>query len=102
MYPYPVNSSGVKLVSSQITVLRSFVAGIDMISPSTGTATLTVYDSKDNSTSGKLILAEMEVDAGMPSCNHEYMNMINANQGIYAQLVDNSGTSQFIIRYVLT
>lgn len=73
-----------------------------MISPTTGTATLVVYDSADSNTSGKTILAEFEIDAGMPSCNHEYTNMVNANHGIYATLTDTSGSSSFIIRYALT
>lgn len=100
-YPFPVNSSGVKTGSTQLSVLPSLVAGIDMISPSTGTATLTIYDSENSTTSGKTVLAEMEVDAGMPSCNHEYGNLIIANRGIYITLDDTSGTASYIIRYAL-
>lgn len=72
-----------------------------MISPTTGSALLTVYDSSDSSTSGKLVLAEFEIDAGMPSCNHEYTNLVIANSGLYALLTDISGTSSFIVRYAL-
>lgn len=101
-YPYPVNSSGVLAANTQITSRTSFLAGIDMISPSTGTATVTVYDSSNSITSGKLVLAEFEIDAGMPSCNHEYTNFVNANSGLYVTLVDPSSTASFIIRYALT
>lgn len=101
---YPTNSSGLKTSSAQIATRQSFLSGIDMISPSSGTATLTIYDSSNSSTSGKLILAEMEVDAGMPSCNHEYSSFINANQGIYATLSYSAGATadaSYIIRYAL-
>ncbi len=98
---YPVNSSGVKTASAQISTQRGFLAGIDMISPSSGTATLTVYDSADSNVSGKLVLAEMEVDAGMPSCNHEYLNPVSVNKGIYAVLVDSTGSANYIIRYAM-
>ncbi len=98
---YPVNSSGRKTASSQICTLSGFLAGIDMISPSSGTATLTVYDSNNSDTTGKTILAEMEVDAGMPSCNHEYPSMVIANKGLYVVLTDTSGTATYIIRYAL-
>lgn len=100
-YPYPVDSSDSQSASKQITAMPSMVAGIDMISPSSGTALLTIYDSENASLSGKKILAEMEVDAGMPSCNHEYTNMVLANRGIYASLTDTSGSASFIIRYAL-
>lgn len=72
-----------------------------MISPDTGTATLVIYDSSNSNTSGKLVLAEFEIDAGMPSCNHEYTNFITANNGLYAQLTDTSGTASFIVRYCI-
>lgn len=101
MFPYPTNSSGSKTVSAQISVLRSLLSGIDMISPTTGTATLTIYDSNNSTTSGKLVLAEMEVDAGMPSCNHQYTNMVQANNGIYVELTDSSNSASYIIRYAL-
>lgn len=103
-FVYPVNSSGVKTASAQVASRQSLLAGIDMISPETGTATLTLYDSENASVSGKTVLAEMEVDAGMPSCNHEYGNPINANRGIYAVLAYSTGSSadaSFIIRYAL-
>lgn len=98
---YPVNSSGVKSATTQICTMRGFLGGLDMISPDTGTATLTLYDSENTDTINKLILAEMEVDAGMPSCNHEYTNMVVANRGIYAVLTDTSGTATFVVRYAL-
>lgn len=101
-FVYPTNSSGVKSASSQVSTRQSFMAGIDMISPETGTATLTVWDSENSTTAGKLVLAQMEVDAGMPSCNHEYGNPINANRGIYVTLTDVSGTASYIIRYALS
>lgn len=100
-YPYPVDSSGIKLVSTQVSAMQSFLAGIDMISPTSGTATLIIYDSENNVLIGKKVLAEMEVDAGMPSCNHEYNSFVLANRGIYAELTDASVTARFVIRYAL-
>lgn len=99
---YPVNSSGRRTATAQVSSNPGFLAGLDMISPTTGTATLTIYDSKDSNTSGKTIIAEMEVDAGMPSCNHEYANMVIANQGLYIVLEDVSGTASYIARFAIT
>lgn len=100
-YPYPVTSSGSKTTSVQITTRTSLLGGMDMISPATGTATLVIYDSNNSTTAGKLILAEFEIDAGMPSCNHEYTNFVTANNGLYAQLTDGSGTASFIVRFAV-
>ncbi len=102
MYPYPVNSSGRKTANAQIAVLRSFLTGIDLKAPASGSANLTIYDSNNSTLTNKTILSEIQVDAGLASCNHEFSNPIQANQGIYAVLTDASGTSAFVIRYVLT
>src|SRR5271165_3366673 len=96
---YPVNSSGVKSATAQISTNPGFLAGLDMITPTTGVAIITVYDSNNSTTAGANILAEMQVDAGMPSCNHEYHNMVVANKGIYIVLSDASGTATYIVRY---
>lgn len=95
------NSSGSKTADAAITTQPSILCGIDMITPTTGTATLVIYDSANSSVSGKLILAEMEVDAGMPSCNHEYMAAVVAQNGLYAVLTDASVSASYIIRFAL-
>lgn len=70
-----------------------------MKKPTVGTALLQVYDS--NNGANGTILAEFEVDTGFPAMNHEYVNFVTANRGIYAVLTDTSGTANFIVRYAL-
>lgn len=75
--------------------------GVDVRCPDTGRTFLTVYDSENSDISGKLVLAELEADAGMVSINHEFFAPVAVNRGIY---VDVSGTGvnyAYIVRFAL-
>lgn len=74
------------------------LSGIDVIAPTSGLVTVTVYDGVD--TSG-LVLSEVIVDAGQMSCNHEYFAPVVAPHGIYVTMVysgSGSGAS-WILRF---
>lgn len=100
MFRVPATSSGKKTAAAQISTQPSYLIGIDCRSPSSGTTILTIYDSSDSNTTGKLILAEVEVDAGMPVLNHEFSTPVAANSGIYVD-VTGAATGSFIARYSL-
>lgn len=90
-------SSDKKSASSQILSIGGTLLGIDVLPPTTGQAVLVVYDSENSTTTGKIILAECHVDAGMPSLNHEFVRPLIANRGIYCTL---TGTgAEYLIRY---
>lgn len=92
-------SSGEKSGSSQITTTESYLMGIDVQPPSVGQAVLKVYDSKNSDTTGKLVLAEIYLDAGLQGLNHVWVLPITANQGIY---VAASGTVvNYIVQFML-
>lgn len=95
-------SSGKKLGSAQIASFTGALCGIDVLAPDTGSVIVYIYDSENSSTSGKNILAELHVDAGLMGMNHEFTRPVNANRGIYAEMIELGGTgSSFIVRYFL-
>ncbi len=101
VYSYS-NPSGLKTSSSQIMVGPGALSGIDAVAPSSGVVVLTIYDSPDNNTSGRVVLAQVEVDAGMVSVNHEFTTPVGVNQGIY---VEATGTGiannySYIVRFL--
>lgn len=91
-------SSGVKIASSQILVGSGALHGVDLSPPTTGQSTLTVYDSENSTILGKLVLAEVYVDAGLATVNHEYFNPVCVNRGIYTVFSGNG--NNYIIRYI--
>lgn len=92
-------SSGKKSAAAQIASGPCHFLGVDVMPPSTGQAVLVVYDSVDSNVSGKLVIAEAHVDAGMPTLNHEYNRPVIANYGIYCTF---TGTgAEYIIRFGL-
>lgn len=92
-------SSGLKSASSQIINQSGYLMGIDVVTPTTGTTLLTFYDSENSTTTDKLIIAEVEVDAGFSTLNHEFYAPVIANRGIYVTLTGQ--TVNYIIRYSL-
>lgn len=95
-------SSGKKTLSSQISVLPGALVGIDLTPPTSGRATLTLWDSENTSTSGKLVLVEVILDAGLQSVNHEFSIPVLVNRGLYAELTYSTGSgSTFIVRYTI-
>ena len=96
------NSSGKKSASSQIVLRTAALAGVDVNPPSTGYAVLTIYDSATGTSVDGDILAEVEADAGLVSCNHEFTRPVVCNKGIYAKLDQFGGSdATFIVRYYL-
>lgn len=90
-------SSGVKTASEAIYSGSSWFLGVDIKSPTTGTTILTVYDSEDSNTSGKTVISEVEVDAGLGSLNHEFVHPVYANKGIYVSF--SGQTTNYIVRF---
>jgi hypothetical protein len=91
-------SSGVKTASSQILSARGGLCGVDTTAPSSGSSVLTIYDSENSTTSGKLVLAEMHLDAGLASLNHEYVVPVGANRGIYCVLTSTGAGTTYVVR----
>lgn len=75
--------------------------GIDVQCPSTGYNILTVYDSADSNTSGKLVIAIIEADAGMVGINHEFFAPVAVNRGIYVAVSGTGTDYSYIVRYAL-
>ncbi len=92
-----VTSSGLKTSDTTICTRECYLHTIVLDPPSSGVATLTVYDSANSTTSGKNILWKMEVSAGTSSDPQHFTTPVNANQGIHCVF---TGTdSGFIIHY---
>lgn len=94
-------SSGVKTAAAQITNQPGSLMGFDVQCPSTGYNILTVYDSEDSNTSGKLVLAIIEADAGMVGINHEFFAPTVVNRGIYVSVAGTGTDYSYIVRYAL-
>ena len=92
-------SSGIKTASAQIMNGAGCLMGIDVQSPASGITLLTIYDSADSDITNKLVLAEVEMDAGFMSLTHEYMAPVVANNGIYVIMTGPS--LRYIVRYSL-
>lgn len=98
MFPIYSTSSGIRAGSAQITSISGAVCGVDLKAPTTGQVTLTLYDSNTSDVTGKEVLAEIHMDAGLAGVNHEFAAPIIVNHGIYALL---TGTSTYLIRYLV-
>lgn len=94
-------SSGLKTASAQITSGPGALIGIDATPPDTGMTTITIYDSENSTTSGKLVIAEIHLDAGHISVNHEYTIPIAVNRGIYCTYSSSGSNGTYICRYML-
>lgn len=93
-----LTSSGVQSASFQLTSMASQLFGMALYGDGTNAATLTIYDSANSTTSGKLVIGQLllaatEKQASAP----DFMNHgIVANNGMYAVL---SGTGASCIAY---
>ena len=101
MYINYSTSSGLRSTSAQISSQPGSLMGIDAVSPSSGINYLTVYDSEDSNTTGKLVIAFVEVDAGMVSINHEFFAPVAVNRGIYIEMTGSGSGCSYIARYCL-
>lgn len=95
-------SSGRKTASAQIYTRPGALVGISLSNPDTGQSLLTIWDSSSSNTSGKDVIAEVEMDAGMNSVNHEFMAPVCVNYGLYAELTYTSGGSgsSYLVRFI--
>lgn len=99
MYVNYATSSGLKTAASQVSVNPGALMGIDVQCPSAGKNVLTIYDSANSSTSGKLVLSIIEADAGMVSINHEYFSPLTVNNGIYVSVSGTGTDYSYVVRY---
>lgn len=92
-------SSGVLTGNAQVSSLSGYLMGVDVQAPATGITTITIYDSNNSTTSGKLVLSEIVMDAGFMSLTHEYFAPVCSNNGLYVTL--SGPTLRYIVRYSL-
>lgn len=95
-------SSGVKTASSQISTNPGALIGIDATPPEDCNTVIKIWDSENSTTSGKTVLAEIHLDAGHLSINHEYFVPVAVNRGIYAELTTTASgdNGTFVVRYM--
>lgn len=77
------DSSGRISDDQQIATRPCMLHGIIVDPPSTGTVSLTVYDSENSSVSGKKVLVYFEQLAGINSVPVNHPAPLVANRGIY-------------------
>lgn len=92
--------SGLKTASAQIIVGPGALSGLDGTAPTSSDVTVTLYDSEDSNVSGKLVLAIIELDAGMVSVNHEFFSPVAVNRGIYASVAGAGTGYSYNVRYI--
>lgn len=95
----PSTPSGLKSGNQVVMPGPGSLHGIDVKAPTSGISYLTVYDSKEASSSGKLALAIVEADAGMVSINHEFFTPVVVNDGIYVEVTGDGVGCQYIVRF---
>lgn len=93
---HSVSSSGEKSATAQITNTGGFLHGLELNPPSSGLATLKVYDSATAGTT-KLITTATTA-AGLSSIYIEFPGPRACNSGIYAVL---TGTTTYSIGFSL-
>lgn len=100
MYVFgPSTSSGEKTASAQVTDQPAFFFSLELIPPTSGLATVKVYDSEDSSVSGKLVLLTAVCAAGQNTLYISRNTPMAVNRGIY---VSYSGTnSAYVVGYSL-
>lgn len=97
-------SSGQQVSTGQVSIMRGALLGIDLTPPSSGYATLLIYDSENSDLTTKKIISEIVVDAGYLGLNHEYMVPLGVDRGLYCVLSYSSGSSadsHYYVRYLL-
>jgi hypothetical protein len=95
----PQTSSDELSASAQISSMRSFLYGVELNPPSTGLATLKLYDSENSTITGKKLILSCVVAAGQSTLFITFPSGRSANRGIYAAL---TGTTTYIIGYNLS
>lgn len=93
---HSVSTSGEKSSTAQITLIGGHLHGFELNPPSSGLATLKIYDSNAAGTS-KLV-STATTAAGLPSIYVEFPYARACNSGIYAVL---TGTTTYVIGFSL-
>lgn len=91
-----VTSSGERSATVQITTTGGYLHSLQINPPSSGYATLKVYDSNNAGTT--LLIATVAVSAGLNSIYLSLPHPQTANNGIYAVL---TGTTTYTIGFSL-
>lgn len=95
----PATSSGEKSASTVIYTRPCYLHGFEVVPPNIGYSVLKVYDSSNTSTAGKTIIAEATVAAGQNSIYLSFMTPRVANNGVYAELTNTSGSTTFVLAF---
>lgn len=88
-------SSGEKSATAQITNLGGYLHGFELNPPSTGIATLKIYDSIGGT---DLLLTTATTAAGLSSIYVEFPTPRSCNKGIRAVL---TGTTTYVVAFSL-
>lgn len=93
---WAASSSGEKSATSQIITLGGYLCGFELNPPSSGLATLKIYDSSSGTPTN--LIATATTANGLPSIYVEFPAPRTANSGIYAVL---TGTTTYIVGFSL-
>lgn len=96
----PSTSSGLKSADAQIMTMPGRLFIVSLLGDGTNAASVTVYDSEDSNTSGKVVLAKLNLDAGLVQAEAFVAEEgVICNRGIYC---DVSGTgAEYLVHYSL-
>lgn len=93
---HSVSSSGEKSATAQITQIGGHLHGFELNPPSSGLATLKIYDSKSAGTTS--LISTATTASGLASIYVEFPGPRACNSGIYAVL---TGTTTYVIGFSL-
>lgn len=89
----PVTTSDEKSASATIYAAQSHFHGFEILPPASGYAILKIYDSADSTLTGKKIVAEAQIAAGMNSIFLALVSPRVCNQGVRAELTGTGSTT---------
>ncbi len=92
---YGPSTASDDLSTDQVVYPRSgFLFGAFVEPPTTGVATLTIYDSSNSTTAGKKVLLKLQQFAGNSTTPALLPVPVIANQGIFCQFTGTGATYQ--------
>ena len=94
----PAKMSGEKTASTAIYARPCLLAAVDILPPSTGSATLKIYDNA-SAASGTIIF-EASVVAGTAATSVNMSMARYAQYGLYASWTNTSGDSAFNVGFI--
>lgn len=95
----PVTSSDEQSASATIAVIPSFLHSFELNPPTTGLATLKIYDSENATLTGKKMLLTTTIAAGTDAIHLALPSPRVANRGLRVEL---TGTTTYIVGFSLT